>query len=281
MREEWEFVKTENERKTNEFLMAMGENDMVTVKKLISSYLGICASGDGYPDEKYQKLAINASCKPESRQCFLFFIQSYHERVHPGDPTQCIPLIMTLAMEACIKIKYYEMIHCLVNDYEGADIALIMTLDKLHYPKDAFDFDQLFSPEFNFNKELALEFAIKRDKLDFFKTYIDDVDINFCKGYLLWCAIKFNKTEFASILINYGADVNLRENEYLNMALNNNNLEIMKLIIDAGINLENSLGTKNLKINPIITLLTNNGIDPLVLCTIFYSKLFGPYKYST
>lgn len=252
-------LKNREENKNN-FLKALVENDLDQVKNLMPKYLEL-ELGDGeWGGDRfcYLDMAINAGCNPHSKESFLYYMDSCAKK--------SINLVM-LSITHCFKIKYYEMIHHLLDKYPKA-------WQYIELMNPEYDFDKLFSPEYNFNKISAVECAIRMNKIDFIKDYIDDLHME-SREYLLCNAIVSDNIEIAQLLINYGADANTRAEEHLESAFKNNNLEMVQLLIDAGIDLKKALRIDNLKPNPMLALLVNNGIDPMDLATSYHNKSFN------
>ena len=184
----------------------------------------------------------------------------------------------------CIEMEYYEMLHYLINNrqWEKNDHMVNMISSCIEC-----DFEKIFSCEYEFNKKFSLLLAIKKNKMDFIKMYIDDVDINFDDGRLLECAVSHNNIDASKFLINCGASINNKKNSILFHALMNHNIEMVQLLIETGIDLQESFGTtystltssnqcefNSQKTKPIIKLLADSGANMEDFANMLYIKLF-------
>lgn len=260
LQEQDDLISREKEIKNN-FLCALRENNIDRVKNLIESYLNIQNKYSNH----YMK-AIDVGCKPDNKESFLYYMNYWNK--YYDQKSGCLKLI-TPTIEYCIKTKYYEMVHYLVDFYPIGFMSALVALDHVQY-----DFDDLFSPEYDFNKQLAIECAVDANNMDFIKQYIGEIDINYSSGYLLYKAIESNNIEMTKLLIMCGADVNLRSDEHLSHTFKNKNIGMLQLLIDAGLNLHCAIKINNLDANPIVTLLVNSGVDPIILASVYHNELF-------
>lgn len=188
-------------------------------------------------------------------------------------PVHSLHQVVTQLVRICIETEYYKMAHFVIkNNYTECHNSL----------SDIFRgvtnyFEKIFSCEYDFDKKIALILAIGCDKIDFIKVYIDDIDdINFDNGILLQNAIEFNNTNIASFLINSGAMIT-NGKKFMGIALENYNVEIIQLLIDAGINLDDVFESQTLnspKSKEIIALLVRNGADIEKIATMLHTQLY-------
>lgn len=265
----------DNEIKEN-FIVSIELNDMESVKNLIQPYIEIIKKKSEIPFPLGLKMAIDTACKSGIADIFLFLLTTFQSHYL----TENYSLdILKYSVQKCIECEYYEIVHLIIHK---KCLYIDFYLKILEY-----DFDKLFSYKYDFDKNLALKLAIEKNKIDFIKAYIDDVDINADDGILLRTAIIHNRLDIAQLLINSGACVNDNNRSFMFHALMNYNIEMVQLLINSGIDLKTALTTSYSSLLPmqsehpdlqkskeIITLLVNSGANLEDFANMMYNKLF-------
>ena len=276
-------VKTKNdflETVKSDFLEAIESNDIDRFKELIDTHFlyFLFETPLGFHLSNLCKYIVDPVCESKKDN---FSIILYEKLILEENFNW---QFINYFSKKCIETKYYEMLHYVINNLHGKENGhMLNNLSSCII----CDFEKIFSCEYDFNKKFALLLAIEKNKIDFIKIYIDDVDINFDDGCLLERAVSYNNIDAAKFLINCGASPNNKKNSILFHALMNHNIGMVQLLIESGINLQESFGTtystltvsnqyasNSQKTKPIIRLIADSGANMEDFANMLYIKLF-------
>lgn len=171
------------------------------------------------------------------------------------------------SIEQCILLQYYNLLYNVVLKFDAHNLLKQICLDL----KTNIDLEKIYHGSIKVPLEISFEIAIYRGDIQYVKNHVIDIDL-FTNGKYLKIAIQKEYVNIVLLLVNSGANVNHPGNNYLLRAIGLKNFKIVKILIEAGIELGNNLFKipENTNENQIIDLLLNQNIDPLIMAYFFY-----------
>lgn len=179
-------------------------------------------------------------------------------------------------LRECMENEFYDMMHSVLEKFGGHQYLKNICL--YYRGKNRLPLEKIYCAYSNFPPSVPIEIAIQRNDIDYIRDNINYYDFNNDDGDLLGIAIDHQNIEMILLLINAGANVNHPNKDYLWDAIARNNYEIVQILVDSGINCHKTFefqSDEQKDHDKIINLLVNQNIDPLLMATVIYKKVFS------
>ena len=157
--------------------------------------------------------------------------------------------------------------------------------------KNKLSLEKIYNGSFIVSPNVPISIAVKRNDIDYVKNNIQYYDFNADNGDLIKEAILHENIDMILLLVNAGTNINFPGMDYLWDSIQKRNYELVKVLIDCGINCEHTFTSTNqndqqdqneqANQDKIINLLVNQNIDPVVMAKVFFKRCLRKDRYYT
>lgn len=183
--------------------------------------------------------------------------------------------IILHVLRECLDKESYDLMHSVLQKFGGYQYLKSICL--YYNGNNRLPLEKIYCGYINLSPSVPIEIAIQRNDTDYIRDNINYYDFKNDEGNLLEMAIDHQNIEMILLLINAGANVNHANKDYLWDAIARNNYEIVQILVDSGINCHKTFefqSDEQKDHDKIINLLVNQNIDPLLIATVIYKKVF-------
>lgn len=184
--------------------------------------------------------------------------------------------IILHVLRGCVENEVCDMIHSVLQKFGGHQYLKQICL--YYRGQNRLPLEKIYCGYSNVSPNVPIEIAIQRNDIDYVKDNINYYDFNNNDGRPLEIAIDHQNIEMILLLINAGANVNHPNKDYLWNAIARNNYEIVQILVDSGIDCHKTFQfqcDEQKDHDKIIDLLANQNLDPLLMATVIYKKVFS------